>query len=169
MSLARRLDVIEQQLSEARAADLTVPSWAAALDPEEMTPDTVYAAWGAVLEAIAAGRCFVYLPGMLHARRLMVDFTRPGASQQVCSDLRDWCDYINLLWDNDRYPLDTKPATLAEYAAFITEMRPYMSFASMLSDDDRARLEAVADAGEPDPPDIEARFVAWCESAGITL
>ena len=82
--------------------------------------------------------------------------------------LARWCDYINSFWDEGREPLDTKPATLAEYAAYIAQTRPYIAFGSMLPDDDRARLEAVAD-GEPDPPDIEARFVAWCERMGIEL
>ena len=169
MSLARRLDAIEHQLCEARAADPTVPSWAAALDPDEATADAVYAAFGAVLEAIEAGRCFVYLPGMLHARRLAVDFTRPGASQDVCRRLARWCRYINMFWDEGMHPLDTKPATLTEYAAHIVWARPYVSFMSMLPADDRARVVASENAGEPPPPDIEAWFVAWCERMGIAL
>jgi hypothetical protein len=169
MNLTRRVEVLESIAAAARAIDTTEPPWAAALFMDELNATQAYHAFGAVLEAIEAGRCFVLYPETPAARRLAVDFIQPGASQEVCTMLRDWLDYINLQWDKGIVEPDTKPDALAGYAAYIRVHRANMAFGGTIGDDDRAIVASDLPEDAPERMAIEARFVAWCNEMEIAL
>lgn len=126
MNLAHRIADLERQAEAQRAGDPTIPEWVHPLWDCEMEPTSTYRAWGAVLDAIAAGRCFVLYPEHPSARRLAVDFLMAGASQNACYSLRAWLEYINQLWDSE--PPESKPETIEQYAEWLAAIRAEMSF-----------------------------------------
>lgn len=169
MSLARRIEALEQHAMAARATDTTEPPWAAPLFMVDLDATQAYHAFGAVLEALEAGRCFVLYPETPAARRLAVDFIQPGASQEVCTLLREWLDYLNLQWDSGKEPLDTKPRTRADYAEWLRAARPNIAFGGTLGDDDRAIVASDLPDDAPERMAIEARFLDWCKEMEIEL